>query len=291
MNTTPASSELIKEQRPRLLGIAYRMVGSLADAEDIVAEAWLRWCAADQAEIVSPDAWLTTVTTRVAIDYLRSARHNREEYVGPWLPEPVVADPGPDERAEMADSLTLGFLTMLDRLDPIERAVFLMADVFAVPYEEIAPAVEKSPTACRQVASRARRKLRHPRHRPQITDRRIVDELLVALWMGDMDGVLARLAPDAVCITDGGATRPAARQPVVGAERVARFLVNLTERYHDRLTVTLANVNREPGIIGRLDDNIDFVAAFEMRDDAVTTVRLIRNPDKLRLVEAGKGLL
>jgi RNA polymerase sigma-70 factor, ECF subfamily len=291
VNTTPASSELIKAQRPRLLGIAYRMVGSLADAEDIVAEAWLRWCAADQAEIVSPEAWLTTVTTRVAIDYLRSARHNREEYVGPWLPEPVVADPGPDERAEMADSLTLGFLTMLDRLDPIERAVFLMADVFAVPYEEIAPAVEKSPAACRQVASRARRKLRHPRRRPQITDRRIVDELLVALWMGDMDGVLARLAPDAVCITDGGATRPAARQPVVGAERVARFLVNLTERYHDRLTVTLANVNREPGIIGRLDDKIDFVAAFEMRDDAVSTVRLIRNPDKLRLVEAGKGLL
>src|SRR5439155_25204727 len=125
---------------------------SLADADDIVAEAWLRWCAADHAEIVSPEAWLTTVTTRVAIDYLRSARHNREEYVGPWLPEPVVADPGPEERAEMADSLTLGFLTMLDRLDPVDRAVLLMADVFAVPYADIARAVDKSPEACRPIA-------------------------------------------------------------------------------------------------------------------------------------------
>lgn len=290
MNTTPASSELVETQRPRLLGIAYRMVGSLADAEDIVSEAWLRWCAADQAEIVSPEAWLTAVTTRVAIDCLRSARHNREEYVGPWLPEPVVAEPGPEERAEMADSLTLGFLTMLDRLDPIERAVFLMADVFAVRYEEIARAVEKSPAACRQVASRARRRLRHPQHRPRIADRRMVDELLVALWMGDMDAVLARLAPDVVCTTDGGATRAAARQPVIGAERVARFLVNLTQRYHDQLTVTAATVNGEPGIIGRLDGAIDFVAAFEMGEDAVSTVWLIRNPDKLRLVESGKRL-
>ena len=266
------------------------MVGILADAEDIVSEAWLRWCAADQAEIVSPEAWLTTVTTRVAVDWLRSARHNREEYVGPWLPEPVVVDPGPEERAELADSLTLGFLTMLDRLDPIDRAVFLMADVFAVPHEEIARAVEKSPEACRQVASRARRKLRHPQHRAPRADRRVVDELLVALWMGDMDAVLARLAPDAVCITDGGATRAAARQPVIGSERVARFLLNLTERYHDQLTVAAATVNGEPGIIGRLDGENDFVAAFEMGDDAVSTIRLIRNPDKLRLVESSKRL-
>jgi RNA polymerase sigma-70 factor, ECF subfamily len=289
----PASSELFEGQRPRLLGVAYRMVGSLTDAEDIVSETWVRWCAADQTEIASPEAWLTTVTTRIAIDWLRSARHNREAYVGPWLPEPVVADPGPEERAELADSLTLGFLTVLDRLDPVDRAVFLMADVFAVPYVEIARAVEKSPEACRQIASRARRRLRHPQHRPRTADRRVVDELLVALWMGDMDAVLARLAPDAVCITDGGATRAAARRPVVGASRVARFLANLTERYYDQLTVTAATVNGEPGIVGRLDGQVDFVAAFEMRSsgDVVGTVRLVRNPDKLRLVESGKRLL
>ena len=291
MSATPAANELFEAQRPRLLGLAYRMVGSLADAEEMVSEAWLRWCAADQTDIASPEAWLTTVTTRIAIDWLRSARHNREEYVGPWLPEPVVAEPGPEERAELADSLTLGFLTMLDRLDPIDRAVFLMADVFAVPYAEIARAVEKSPEACRQIASRARRRLRHPQHRPRTTDRRVVDELLVALWMGDMEAVLARLAPDAVCITDGGATRAAARRPVIGAARVGRFLANLTERYHDQLTVTTATVNGEPGIVGRLDGQIDFVAAFEACGDVVATVRLVRNPDKLRLVESGKQLL
>jgi RNA polymerase sigma-70 factor (ECF subfamily) len=287
----PTSSELFAAQRPRLLGIAYRMVASLVDAEDIVSEAWVRWCTADRIDIVSPEAWLTTVTTRIAIDWLRSARHNREEYVGPWLPEPVVAEPGPEERAELADSLTLGFLCMLDRLDPVDRAVFLMADVFAVPYAEIADAVEKSPEACRQIASRARRRLRHPQRRARTIDRRVVDELLVALWMGDMDAVLARLAPDAVCITDGGANRTAARRPVVGASRVARFLANLTQRYHDQLTVTAVTVNGEPGIVGRLDGQIDFVAAFEMWRDVVVTVRLVRNPDKLRLVERAKRLL
>jgi RNA polymerase sigma-70 factor (ECF subfamily) len=288
---TPTSSELFAAQRPRLLGIAYRMVGSLVDAEDIVSEAWVRWCAADRTDIASPEAWLTTVTTRIAIDWLRSARHNREEYVGPWLPEPVVAEAGPEERAELADSLTLGFLTMLDRLDPVDRAVFLMADVFDVPYADIADAVEKSPEACRQIASRARRRLRHPRRRARTTDRRVVDELLVALWMGDMDAVLARLAPDAVCITDGGANRTAARRPVVGASRVATFLANLTQRYHDQLTITAVTVNGEPGIVGRLDGQIDFVAAFEMWRDVVVTVRLVRNPDKLRLVERAKRLL
>jgi len=290
VSTPPASSALFEAQRPRLLGLAYRMVGSLADAEDIVSEAWLCWCAADQTDIARPEAWLTTVTTRVAIDWLRSARHNREEYVGPWLPEPVVSEPGPEERAELADSLTLGFLTMLDRLDPVERAVFLMADVFAIPYDEIAGAVEKSPAACRQIASRARRRLRNPHQRSRPGDRRVVDELLVALWMGDMDAVLTRLAPEVVCITDGGATRAAARLPVVGAARVARFLTNLTARYHDQLTVTPATINGEPGIIGRLDGDIDFVAAFEIDGDAVRAVRLVRNPDKLRLVDASTRL-
>ena len=291
MSRSPAPSELFETQRPRLIGLAYRMIGRVTDAEDIVSEAWVRWCAADQAAIANPEAWLTTVTTRIAIDWLRSARHNREDYAGPWLPEPVVAEPGPEERAELADSLTLGFLTMLDRLDPVDRAVFLMADVFAVPYADIARAVDKSPEACRQIASRARRHLRHPQRASRTIDRRVVDELLVALWTGDMEALLSRLAPDAVCITDGGATRVAARRPVVGAERVARFLANLTERYRDQLTVGAATVNGEPGIVGRLDGEVDFVAAFELRGERVATVRIVRNPDKLRLVESGRRLV
>ena len=285
MTTRSTSTELFETQRPRLLGLAYRMVGSVVDAEDIVSEAWVRWCATDQTEIQSPEAWLTTVTTRIAIDSLRSARHNREEYVGPWLPEPVVAEPGPEARAELADSLTLGFLTMLDRLEPIERAVFLMADVFAVPYAQIATTVEKSEEACRQIASRARRRLQRPTASTRQTDRRVVDELVVALWMGDMSAVLARLAPDAVCVSDGGASRMAARRPINGAERVARFLLKVTRRHQDELTYANATVNGEPGVIGRLaTGEVDLVIGFELQGDAVSTIRLMRNPDKLRRV-------
>ena len=291
MSVGTSPEELFERQRPRLLGLAYRMVGGLADAEDIVGEAWARWCAAASPGIESPEAWLTTVTTRLAIDFLRSARHNRQVYVGPWLPEPVVTDPGPEDRAELADSLTLGFLTLLDRLDPVERAVFLMADVFSVPYAEIAAAVDKSPPACRQIASRARRRLADSRRPPRPVERRRVDELLVALWTGDMAAVLERLAPDVVCITDGGAGVAAARRPVVGAARVARFLVNLTRKYRDRLQASPVTVNGEPGIVARIDGEVDFVMAFETEGEAVTAVWLVRNPDKLRLVESGVTLV
>jgi RNA polymerase sigma-70 factor, ECF subfamily len=287
----PGDEVLFETERRRLLGLAYRMVGSVAEAEDIVSEAWTRWCATDHAALSSQEAWLTTVTSRLCIDWLRSSRHNRETYVGPWLPEPLVTEPGPEERAELADSLTLGFLTMLDRLEPVERAVFLMADVFAVPYADIAVAIEKSPAACRQIASRARRSLRQTGERPHATDRRLVDELLLAIWSGDMEAVLARLAPDVVCVTDGGANRRAARRPVVGAGRVARFLSNLTKRYGDHLSVTAATVNGDAGIVARLDGVIDFVAAFEVDGESVRTVRVIRNPDKLRRLTTGGRIL
>ena len=285
------AEDLFSRERPRLIGLAYRMVGSVADAEDIVSEAWTRWCAVDDAELDSSEAWLTTVTTRVAIDWLRRAHHDRETYVGPWLPEPVVTDPGPEERAELADSLTLGFLTLLDRLDPVERAVFLMADVFEVPFAAVARAVDKTPAACRQIASRARRALRqgHVRARPE--DRHVVDEVLVALGFGDMDAVLARLAPDVVCITDGGANRYAARRPVVGPTRVARFLTSLAQRYRNEMTTEHATINGETGVIAWLNGEMDFVAAFEMADGLVRTVRVVRNPDKLRRIASGPRLI
>lgn len=291
MSVGTSPEELFGRQRPRLLGLAYRMVGSLADAEDIVGEAWARWCAAPASTLESPEAWLTTVTTRLAIDFLRSARHNRQVYVGPWLPEPVVTGPGPEDSAELADSLTLGFLTLLDRLEPVERAVFLMADVFSVPFAEISAVVDRSPPACRQIASRARRKLAGSRRPPRPVERRRVDELLVALWTGDMAAVLERLAPDVVCITDGGGEVVAARRPVVGADRVARFLLNLARRYHDQLRVTAATVNGEPGIVARMDGAVDFVMALETDGDVVRAVRLVRNPAKLRLVESGVNLV
>lgn len=285
------AEELFAAERPRLLGLAYRMVGSISDAEDIVSEAWTRWCAREGDKLDSPAAWLTTVTTRLAIDWLRKARRERETYVGPWLPEPVVTDPGPEERAELADSLTLGFLTLLDRLDPVERAVFLMADVFDLPFAAIAEAVDKTPAACRQIASRARRSLRRAEVRARPRDRQMVDEVLMALVMGDMATVLARLSPDVVCVTDGGANRYAARRPVVGPNRVARFLTNLAQRYRDDISAENAMINGEPGVIVRLHGEIDFVAAFEVQDDLVRTVRIIRNRDKLRLIASPPALL
>lgn len=287
------SETLFIAERPRLLGLAYRMVGSISEAEDIVSEAWTRWCTVDDvSELQSPEAWLTTVTTRLAIDWLRLSRHYRETYIGPWIPEPVVTEPGPEDRAELADSLTLGFLTMLDQLDPVERAVFLMADVFEVPFATIAKTLDKSAASCRQVASRARRTLRHTLVRSHPKDRRLIDELLVALSRGDMEAVLARLAPDVVCIMDGGGKRKAAKRPVVGATRVARFVINLAQRYRKEMaTFENATVNGEPGVMCFLNGEIDFVAAFEVDNGFVRAMRFVRNPDKLHLIAAGTQLV
>lgn len=279
--------------RPRLLGLAYRMVGTIGDAEDVVQEAWLRWDSADQGSIASPDAWLTTATTRLALDRLKSAQHRRELYPGPWLPEPLVTEAGPEEAAELADSLTLGFLTLLDRLGPVERAVFLLADVFGRPYAEVADAVGKTEVACRQIASRSRRRLQgaHPR-KPTADERRVVDELIVAMALGDVPGVLDRLAPDAVCISDGGPNRRAARRPVVGAERVARFCINVTRKVYGEARVAPASINGDPGVIVYVDDVIDCVLAFEVDTDGerIAGIWIVRAPEKLDHVLAPVSL-
>jgi len=201
------------EQRRRLVGLAYRMLGSLADAEDVVQEVWLRWQRSDISSIEQPQAWLTTVTTRVALDRSRAQMRRREDYPGPWLPEPLVQD-GPEEAAELADSLTLGFLVLLDALAPLERAVFILADVFGTPYREIAGAVGKPEGACRQIASRARAKVRAapPPPAKSVEQRQTVDALLGALAAGDAEALLAVLSPDVVLVSDGGPTRRAARR-------------------------------------------------------------------------------
>jgi RNA polymerase sigma-70 factor (ECF subfamily) len=273
---------LFSAARPRLLGLAYRMLGVYAEAEDVVQEAWLRWERADTEALDRPEAWLTTVTTRLALDRLRAGERRREEYVGPWLPEPVVVERGPEEAAELADSLTFGFLTLLDRLNPVERAVLLLADVFAVPFADIAVTVGKSDAACRQIASRARRRLQEPPARQRATiDRTVIDELLVAFATGDVARSLELLAPDVVCITDGGANRHAARRPVVGAARVSRFFVNIARRTYADATIRPAVINGDPGIVLSLDGVVDTAAAFEVEDGRVVTIWVIRNPEKL----------
>ncbi len=293
-----AASDPFECERPRLVGLAYRMLGTVADAEDVVQDVWLRWRTVRPGEVDRPEAWLTTVTTRVALDHLRAARRRREAYVGPWLPEPLVAEAGPAEAAELAESLRFGFLTVLDQLRPVERAVFLLADVFAVPYADIAVTVGKSEVACRQIASRARKRLRPAlppaggpidgpaNHRADTgSDRVVVDALMTAVALGDVDLALRYLAPDVVCVSDGGANRRAARRPVVGADRVVRFLVNLTRRQAGHLTARPATVNGDVGSVVSLDGEIDVVTVFEVEGGRVVTIRMVRNPDKLVHVE------
>ncbi|MGD0312630.1 MAG: RNA polymerase sigma factor SigJ [Acidimicrobiales bacterium] len=281
-----APTEIFERERPRLVGLAYRMLGTVSDAEDVVQDAWLRWRTVGPGDVDRPEAWLTTVTTRIALDHLRTARRRRQAYVGPWLPEPLVAEPGPAEAAEMAESLRLGFLTVLDQLTPVERAVFLLADVFAVPFADIAASVGKSEPACRQIASRARRRVRRPggpRHAE--ADRAVVDALMLAVATGDTAAALRHLAPDVVCVSDGGAATRAARRPVVGAERVARLLVNLTRRHAGRLAARPAEVNGDVGSVVLLDGTVDMVTAFEVDGGRVITIRMVRNPDKLGHVD------
>lgn len=286
--------DLFTVERPRLVGLAYRMLGSVSDAEDVVQDVWLRWQAADRDGIDRAQAWLTTVTSRVALDLLRSKRRqeSRETYIGPWLPEPILFDADPAKVSETADSLTLGFLVMLDSLSPMERVAFLLADVFAVPYRDIATAIGRSEAACRQIASRARRCVRSgSTRRPRADERKLVEDVLAALVAGDADAVIGLLAPDVVLVSDGGPSRRAARRPVIGAPRVARFMTNLAVRQIDRAIAEYVVVNGEPGLLVRIDGAVDSVIAFEVERDVVQGIWIMGNPDKLAHVEGDATIL
>lgn len=280
--------------RPRLHGVAYRMTGSVADADDLCQEAWLRWSAVDHDGVRDPEAYLVRVVTRLAIDRARSAVARRETYVGPWLPEPVVGagprDPDEDRgdparAAELADSLTFAFLVLLDELDPLERAVVLLHDVFGYPFGEVARVVDRSEAGTRQLASRARRRLagaRGPAPRPtQARFEAVVADLLTAVQAGDVGAVMEHLAPDVVQVDDGGPLQRAARRPVVGPERVARLWVNLAKR-GAHLELALAEVNRRPGLVATDDGRPFVVLSVELdAEGRVSRVFTQLNPEKL----------
>jgi RNA polymerase sigma-70 factor, ECF subfamily len=275
------SQDPFEAASPRIRGLAYRMLGTLADADDVAQDTWLRWHAAGGAHIANAEAWLVTTATRLCLDRLRSAARTREIYPGPWLPEPIVTDPSPESAAELSDSLTLGFLMLLDQLAPIERAVFVLADVFDVPYAEIAATVGRSPAACRQIASRARRRLQpdKPPDQTAAADRELVNGLLRALASGDVNEVVARLAPQVVCITDGGPGRRAARRPVTGSGRVARLLIGLARRYR-HLVTRPAVVGGSAGAILCAGHTIEQLMAVTSKDGVITSIYFIGNPDK-----------
>jgi RNA polymerase sigma-70 factor, ECF subfamily len=285
------ADDTYQELRPLLFAIAYRMVGSVTDAEDLVQEAFLRFHRATQdgTRVESPKAYLSAATTRLAINHLRSAHVRREQYVGTWLPEPIVTDPtdDPAQHAETADSLSMAFLVLLERLSPVERAVFLLREVFGYGYDEIARVVGKTEDNCRQLATRARRHVDADKPRFE-TSRKQRDELarrfFAAVEHGDTDSLVDVLAADVVMYGDGGGKAPAIAQPIHGHQRVARFLLGLA-RQARQLGVRMqpTEINGQPGALALdPDGRLTGALALDIADGQVQAVRSIVNPDKLR---------
>ncbi len=284
------ADDVFEAERPRLRGVGYRMLGSMADAEDVVQDTWLRWHRLgdeDRAAIERPAAWLTTTASRISIDKLKSAQHQREQYVGPWLPEPLFTDDDPVQSVELAESLTIGFLAVLERLGPVERAVFLLADVFGEPFSAIAPVVDRSEEACRQIAARARRRVREE-HRRFDPDAGRSDELVRAFvgacTVGTFEEFRKVLAADVVMVSDGGPRVHAARRPVIGLHRVSRLLGSITKRIPMDASIEFHRVNGEPGLLMLRNGRPWYVIAFEVHDDRITGIRLVINPDKLERI-------
>jgi RNA polymerase sigma-70 factor, ECF subfamily len=279
-------------ERARLAGLAYRLTGSIADAEDVVQETWVRWQLADRSAIERPAAWLTTVASRIGLDRLRSRRRERADYVGPWLPEPLVTsddDADPARSAELADSLTTAFLLVLEQLEPLERLVVLLADVFDQPFAAVAEVTGRSEAACRQLAVRARRKVRATgaAHVPNrdAEAQRVAQGFARAALNGDVPALLALLAPDAVLVSDGGKERHAARRPVLGAERVGRFVANITKRLPPDCAFEAVWANGAPGLVVRRKGRPMFLQSIHVRDGRVERIEVIVNPTKLAVLD------
>lgn len=269
--------------RPMLFALAYRMLGSTSEAEDVLQEAWLR--ASTAADVRNAEAWLTTVVTRICLDVLGSARVRREEYVGPWLPEPVVStDDGPEQAAELADSVSLAFLVLLEELSPAERAAFLLREVFRYDYADVAAMLDRSEASCRQLVSRAHQHVDDRRTR-FTADRAKAQELsltfLLACQTGDLQVVTSLLASDAVLVSDGGGKVSAARRPINGPDKIGRFLIGVLHKPGPPVDYLPATVNGEPGVLGLVDGVVITAVAVEVVDDLITGIRIVSNPDKL----------
>ena len=277
------------EVRPLLFGIAYRMLGSVMEAEDMLQEAFLRWQQAATDEVTSPKSYLSKVVTRLCLDHLRSARVRREEYIGPWLPEPLVVDAGatPHESLALAESLSMAFLVILESLTPLERAVFLLREVFDYDYAEIAEIVGKSEVYCRQLASRARRHVHERRPRFEVApgqQTRVVEQFRQTLDTGDIEGLLAVLADKVTWWSDGGGLTGIARKPIRGAEQVAHFALHLWRIAPENTVVRPAEINGQPGLIIYVDGRPFNILSFEFYQGRIVAIRAMVNPDKLTTV-------
>jgi len=277
-------SVVFDRYRPLLFSIAYRMLGSVMDAEDVVQEAYLRWQRA--LEVRSSRAYLSAVVTRLCIDQLRSARTRREQYMGPWLPEPLPTESAPDAVA-VDESLSMAFLVLLESLNPIERAVFLLREVFDYDYAEISHLVDKSEANCRQIARRARQSVtaRRPRfERSPEQEERLVERFVEACTGGDMEGLVSLLSDDITVWSDGGGRVAAARHPIHGPERVARFFLGLVGKAPPTFVIRRTGINGGPGIVGYVGGRPLNVLTFDVAEGRIRAIRIVLNPEKLRAV-------
>ncbi|MGC0333274.1 RNA polymerase sigma-70 factor (TIGR02957 family) [Streptomyces sp. SAI-170] len=295
MTTAAALADEFQTHRPRLFGLAYRLLGSADEAEDAVQDAWLRFSGADRAGIENLGAWLAKVVTNLCLTRLTSARARRETYAGPWLPEPVVTSDGtlgPLESAEQRDAVSLAMLVLLERLTPTERAVYVLREAFGYGHREIAGVLDLSEANCRQLYRRAAQRVAadEPRFAPEPRRREeLVASFLNAAREGDLAGLEKLLAADVTWVSDGGGKVSAARRRIEGRDKVLRFLLGVAERYLDGVRFTLAEVNGSSALLAWDGDRLIGVSSFELRDGLITEGRTVLNPDKLEFAQRQLG--
>jgi RNA polymerase sigma-70 factor, ECF subfamily len=293
-------TKVFEEYRDLMFAVAYRMLGTTADAEDAVQDAWLRWTAAPRSDVAEPRAYLVRIITNTALNRLRSARVRRESYIGPWLPEPLLTDASADaaERAELAESVAVAMLVVLESLAPEERAAFVLREVFDFAPAEIGVALGRSDAAVRQLVHRAREHVRARRPRFDVDkgqQREVTERFLAAATGGDLDQLMEVLAPDVTLITDGGGIARAALRPIVGATKVARFLVAVTGRPYEGIEISdmtfeVAEINGGPGVIVSVAGRVLSAMTTLVAGGQITDIQLIANPDKLRAITARRRL-
>ena len=291
MNAAPTTgTDAFVKHRNLLFTVAYEMLGSAADAEDALQETWLRWAEVDHAEVRDERAYLVRITTRLSLNRLRTLTRQRETYVGPWLPEPLLTTPDVADDVELADSVSTAMLVVLETLTPTERAVFVLREVFDVSYDEIADAVDKSPAAVRQIAHRARNHVEARQPREQVSGRQreaILDRFVLAVESGDLQSLMDVLAPDVVLMTDGGGVKQAALRPILGRDKAVRFLEGAATKGGPIDAVHRTMINGRPGLAFVIDGRVDTLLTILVEDGVVAGLYAVRNPAKLtRLDEA-----
>ncbi|MCT9111934.1 RNA polymerase sigma-70 factor [Streptomyces mirabilis] len=292
-HVTSTATETFVAHRNLLFTVAYEMLGSAADAEDVLQETWLRWVKVDLGQVRDPRAYLVRITTRQSLNRLRTMSRRKEVYVGPWLPEPLLTAPDVAEDVELAESVSMAMMLVLETLSPTERAVFVLREAFDVSYDEIAAAVDKTPAAVRQIAHRARRHVDARRPREVVPSGKIraaLESFQRAFESRDLQGLMDVLAPEVVLVSDGGGVKQAALRPISGAEKVVRFIVGGTGKAEGSLTSAPTVVNGNPALVLRLDGEVDGIMAIRVEGARISGLYYVRNPEKLTRVASETSL-